>query len=217
LNQQERDMIDGLFERLRQAEQQQASRDPEAEALIQERMASHPAASYLLAQVVLMQEQGMKNLQSRVEQLEQDLTASRFSGSGGAASATGATPEPSAQPPKRSGWSNSASPAASRPGMAPGGAGQTAAAPGQGGGFLAGAMQTAVGVAGGMMLANAVSGLFSSDAEAADAPEAAEAAPEAVDEPQVDEPMDAGGAEDEGGLFGGLFGGGDLFGGDDEF
>jgi hypothetical protein len=38
-----------------------------------------------------------------------------------------------------------------------------------------------------------------------------------VDEPQVDEPMDAGGEEDEGGLFGGLFGGGDLFGGDDEF
>ncbi|NCA71630.1 MAG: DUF2076 family protein, partial [Sphingobacteriia bacterium] len=40
-----------------------------------------------------------------------------------------------------------------------------------GGGFMAGAMQTAVGVAGGMLLANAVSGLFSSPAEAAEVAE----------------------------------------------
>ncbi|MCB1715268.1 MAG: hypothetical protein KDK05_09045, partial [Candidatus Competibacteraceae bacterium] len=45
------------------------------------------------------------------------------------------------------------------------------------GSFLGGAMQTAMGVAGGVMLANAVTGMFADEAEAAPAP-AEEPAPE---------------------------------------
>lgn len=71
----------------------------------------------------------------------------------------------------------------------------------QGGGFMAGAMQTAMGVAGGMLLANAMSGLFAGDAQAS---ETSVAAPEA-----------SGGEEEDGGLFGGLFG--DDSDGDEEF
>ena len=41
-----------------------------AEALIRDLMARQPAAPYLLAQVVLVQEQGLRNLQARVEELE---------------------------------------------------------------------------------------------------------------------------------------------------
>jgi hypothetical protein len=223
LNQQEREMIDGLFERLRQAEQQGEARDPEAEALIQERMAKQPAASYLLAQVVLMQEQGLKNLQSRVEQLEQALaerpqaSSSGFLGGlfGGGSQQAKPTPPPpprtGAQPPsaraaqpQRGGWTNPTDPAAARPGMAAGMPGQAGAAGhGGGGGFMAGAMQTAMGVAGGVLLANAVTGMFADDSEAAEAAAPVDEGLEPpVDEPMIDEPMEAP-PEEDGGLFGG--------------
>ena len=81
MNQQERSLIEGLFQRLQQAEAQAGPRDAEAEALIHDLMARLPAAPYLLAQVVLVQEQGLQQLQSRVEALERDL-AERPQGSG---------------------------------------------------------------------------------------------------------------------------------------
>ncbi|NBC47461.1 MAG: DUF2076 family protein [Gammaproteobacteria bacterium] len=227
MNQQEREMIDGLFDRLRQAEQQGEPRDPEAEALIQEHMAKQPSASYLLAQVVLVQEQGLRNLQGRVEQLEKEraerpqTSAGGFLGGlfGGAPQAkpTAPPPPPGAKPsataaaqPKRSGWTNPTDPAVARLGMAPGTSGQAASA-GRGGGFMAGAMQTAMGVAGGVLLANAVTGMFADDSEAAEtAAPADEGLEPPADEPMVDEPMEAPPEEDSG-----FFG--DFFGGDEEF
>ena len=70
MNEQERRMIERLFQRLQHAETQSGPRDHEAEALIQNLMARQPSAPYLLAQVVLVQEQGLRNLQTRVEELE---------------------------------------------------------------------------------------------------------------------------------------------------
>jgi uncharacterized protein len=212
MNPQERDMIEGLFQRLQQAETGAGPRDGEAEALIRERMAAQPAAAYLLAQVVLVQEQGLRNLQTRVEELERDVAA-RPQGGGGflgglfggertpAAAQPARAPAVAAAPaPKSSGWSNTrVSPHVA--GMQPGAPGTAAAA--GGGGFMAGAMQTAVGVAGGMLLANAVSGLFSGEAEAATPEAAAAAEPEAM-EPEAIEPEPM---EDDGGLFGDFFGG----------
>ena len=81
MNQQERSMIEGLFQRLQQAEAQAGPRDPEAEALIHDLMARQRAAPYLLAQVVLVQEQGLKQLQTRIEALEREL-AERPQGGG---------------------------------------------------------------------------------------------------------------------------------------
>ncbi|MBK5969818.1 MULTISPECIES: DUF2076 domain-containing protein [Thiorhodovibrio] len=224
MNDQEREMIEGLFARLRQAETQSGPRDPQAEALVNQQMAEQPAAPYLLAQVVLVQEEGLRQLQQRVEQLEKDLAAQPsaaqaggflgglFGGSAPAASAPPPPPKPSS-PPKSSGWSNPGT-ASARPGAA------FANAPG--GGFLAGAMQTAMGVGAGVLLGNALGGLFASDhAEAATpepAPDPLAADPVASDRAPADfaeAPAEAEPPEtDGGGLFDGFFDGG-FDGGDD--
>jgi uncharacterized protein len=193
MNQQERSMIEGLFQRLQQAEAQAGPRDAEAEALIHDLMAHQPAASYLLAQVVLVQEQGLQQLQTRVEVLERDL-AERPQG-GGFLSGLFGGGQPQPAPPVASraaagtGWSNSRFPAQATPGTQSGT---------QGGGFMAGAMQTAMGVAGGVLLGNALAGMFGGEAHAAEPPAVAS------EEPAAPEP-DA----DGGGLFDGLFGDGD--------
>jgi hypothetical protein len=192
MNQQERSMIEGLFQRLQQAEAQAGPRDPEAEALIGDLMSRQAAAPYLLAQVVLVQEQGIKQLQTRVEAAEQEL-AERPQGSGflGGLFGGGQTRPAAAAAPRAAagtGWSNTRF-------SAPGGQGAQPGA--QGGGFMAGAMQTAMGVAGGMLLANALGGIFGGEAQAAEPPAAVPEEPVAPEE------------ETGGGLFDGLFGGGD--------
>jgi hypothetical protein len=202
MNEQERNLIEGLFQRLQQAGTQAGPRDAAAETLIHDLMARQPAAPYLLAQVVLVQEQGLRNLQARVDELER---AERSQGSGFLGGLFGGgRPQPAAQarsqPVPGTGWSNSRFPAQGAVLMQPG-----MQAGAKAGGFMAGAMQTAMGVAGGMLLANAVSGIFAGEAAAAEAPsETLAAVPEEAEMP--------GGGEDAG-LFGGLFGGGD----EDEF
>ena len=193
MNQQERSLIEGLFQRLQQAEAQAGPRDAEAEALIHDLMARQPAAPYLLAQVVLVQEQGLQQIQTRVETLERDL-AERPQG-GGFLSGLFGGGQPQPAPPVASratsgtGWSNSRFPTHATPGTQSGN---------QGGGFMAGAMQTAMGVAGGVLLGNALAGMFGGETHAAEPPAAAS------EEPAAPEP-DA----DGGGLFDGLFGGED--------
>jgi len=193
MNQQERSMIEGLFQRLQQAEAQAGPRDAEAEALIHDLTARQPAAPYLLAQVVLVQEQGLQQLQTRVEALERELAErpqgggflGGLFGGGRPQSTAPATPPPTSD----TGWSNSRFPAQAAPGTQPGA---------QGGGFMAGAMQTAMGVAGGVLLGNALGGLFGGEAEAAEPPASVPEEPPAPDD-------DA----DGGGLFDGVFDGGD--------
>src|SRR5476649_1826930 len=65
---QERDLIEGLFGRLKAYEAQQ--RDPEAERLIATLVAAQPGAPYLLTQTVLVQEQALKAAQARIDELE---------------------------------------------------------------------------------------------------------------------------------------------------
>lgn len=212
MNEQERDMIEGLFQRLQQAETQSGPRDQEAEALIANLMARQPSAPYLLAQVVLVQEQGLRNLQTRVEELERQQAEQPKSDGGflgslfGGGQPRAAAPQPPAR--KTGGWSNSTPSSGAVAAMRP----PAGAQPAQGGGFMAGAMQTALGIGGGLLLANAVSGLFADEAEAADPAAAAGEAPEQMPEQMMEDP-DASASEDEGGLFGDFFGGGE----DDEF
>lgn len=210
MNEQERNMIQGLFQRLQQAETQAPPPDAEADALIRQFMERQPTAPYLLAQVVLVQEQGMRQLQSRVEELERAAAERPQAQSAGFLGGLfgGGQPQPSAQvkpqPATSSGWSNSRPTPQGAASMQPGA--QTGA---RGGGFMAGAMQTAMGVAGGMLVANAVSGLFAGDTQAAEAPPAPEdlsAAPEEAELPD---------GEEGGGFFDGFFG--DDGGGDEDF
>jgi hypothetical protein len=207
MNEQEKGMIEGLFQRLRQAESQMGKRDAEAEALINGFMTRQSAAPYLLSQVVLVQEQGLKNLQAQVEELERQLAERPQGGGGFLGGLFGGTSQPAApaqaRPAASGGWGNS--PAGAQ-GLTRGGMGAAQQPGAQGGGFMAGALQTAMGVAGGVLLGNAIAGMFSSPAEAAEstAPAEPEAAPE--------EPV----AEEGGDFFDGFFGGGSDEGGGGE-
>ena len=70
---QERDVIAGIFDRLKQAATQ--PRDPEAEKLIAERLAQQPYAPYAMAQAVYVQEQALLNMQGQIEQLQAQVQA----------------------------------------------------------------------------------------------------------------------------------------------
>ena len=71
LDQNERQVIDELFGKLQQLDQQSPQRDAEAEAHIRQQVANLPAAPYYMAQAILVQEQALGTLQNRVQELEQ--------------------------------------------------------------------------------------------------------------------------------------------------
>jgi hypothetical protein len=170
----ERQMLDGLFDRVRAASN--GPKDAEAERYIADATRSTPSAAYVLAQTVLVQQQALENASKHI----QDLEAQAKSGGGGSGeqgsflgnigrSLFGGSPSPSAPPRGPDPQSYQQQPAYApqqRPTYAPppaqGGpwGGAPAQAPAQGGGFLSGALQTATGVAGGVLLGNAIGGLF---------------------------------------------------------
>jgi hypothetical protein len=171
----ERQLLVGLFERTKSAAT--APRDQEAEAFIAEQIRQQPAAPYLLAQTVIVQDQALQGANARIEELEaqvrtlQSRPAGGFLGGlfGGQRQAPPPTrPAPAAPPsgpwgaPQGGPWG--APPQGGRGpvagGYAPQGWGQQAPAP-DGGGFLKGALGTAAGVAGGVLLADGIRNLFS--------------------------------------------------------
>jgi hypothetical protein len=107
-----------------------------------------------MAQTVVVQEHALNAAQSRIAELEAELTAARQASQGG-----GFLP-----------GLFGGSPASHRTGQPL----QPQRPQGALGGFLAGAAQTAMGVAGGMLLANVVTGMFADDAQEADAPSEAD-------------------------------------------
>ncbi|MDA3919553.1 MAG: DUF2076 domain-containing protein [Salinisphaera sp.] len=149
---QEKQLIDGLFDRLRQAERQTAPRDAAAETRIQEQLREHPNAPYYMAQALLIQEAALNKLHGQVTDLEQRLADSEQRSSaqpaaggflsslfGGGTRPSGAVPASSASAPPPPPY---AAPAA------------------RGTGFLGGAVQTAVGVAGGVVMAEMLTNMF---------------------------------------------------------
>jgi hypothetical protein len=172
---QERDIIGGIFDRLRQAEGQ--PRDPQAEAFIAERIRQQPYAPYIMAQTIYMQEQALANLQQQIEDLQHRQAQPQQSG--GFLSSLFGGGRPAAPPPPPA---HQQAPAYQQQPMgAPqGGPGpwqqqpMAQQPPQRGGmGFLGTAAAAAVGVAGGMMAANALSNAF---ANGAGGPQAANAA-----------------------------------------
>jgi len=229
----EKNLIDGLFTRLRDVEGQAASRDPQAENAIKEHVARQPAAPYYMAQAIIVQENAIQQLDGRIKELEaqieqlkqQAASASRQQSSGGFLSGLfgGGRSEPQPQQPvarpqaarpAASGWSEPGFSNQGGFGQQPGfQRGAHTQQPGGGGGFLSGALQTAAGVAGGMVLGNMLIDMFQDDeqpavAEAAQEPTApaeAESYSQFSDDqtPQGDYFADSGDS-------------GDFFGGDDE-
>ena len=190
----ERQVIDGLFDKLRQVDQQAPQRDADAEAHIRQQVAALPSAPYYMAQALLVQEQALGSLQARVQQLEREATDRQAGGGGflgGLFGGQAAAPQPP-RPPATQATAGPIPPRYLEQGNVAGAAGPWGRG-GMGGGFLAGAMQTAMGVAGGVLLADVLSSAFSSGT--AEAEELAHQT--SWDEPahtdaEPPEPMDAG-------------------------
>jgi hypothetical protein len=143
---QERDLIDGLFNRLKTYEAQ--SRDPEAERLIASRIAGQPGSPYLLTQTVLVQEHALKAAQQRIAELEAKVSA--------AADRPGFLENA----PRIGPWGAAPAAAPTAPGVPARSPLQTAVAQPAGGGFLRSALATAAGVAGGALLFDGIRNLF---------------------------------------------------------
>ena len=179
MNNEERDMIAGLFDRLRQTGL--AEKDRDAEKLIGQYFRQMPDAPYMLVQTVLIQEHALGQAEERIRDLEQQLAATQpraassgsgsFLGgirggargapaSGGSVPSTGgrrmAEPEPGYSSP----WGAPAQPQQMPPQqMQPQQVPQQSSGGGLGG-FMRGALTTAAGVAGGMMIGDALRGMM---------------------------------------------------------
>ena len=146
----DRQAITGLFDKLAQVERQGPARDNEAERFIADAIARQPGAPYYMAQTVVVQEHALNAAQARIEQLEADMNAARQGTSQGGGFLGGL-------------FGGGAAPRPAAPAAQP-------MPQGARGGFLAGAAQTAMGVAGGVLIANAVAGMLAGNAEAAEMP-----------------------------------------------
>jgi hypothetical protein len=157
----EQRLIDGLFSRLKHAEEQSAPRDATAESVIAQHVQSQPAAPYYMTQTILIQEAAIKQLNERVQALESEASQLRatkqssggflaglFGGGQPSSPARGSDPIPGAQ--------NYAAPQNQNYASAP-----NQYAPRSGGGFMSGALQTAAGVAGGVVIGNMLMNMFS--------------------------------------------------------
>jgi len=149
MNPQESNLINELFDRIAQSAAQQ--RDPEAEQLIQQKMAANPHAPYVLAQSTIILQQAVSAAQSKIASLEQQLASAGTSQGGGFLSGVAnlfGSPQPA-----------SARPIAPPPAQPVQTIPQQMSAP-QGGGFLQNAMATAAGVAGGALLFQGIENLM---------------------------------------------------------
>lgn len=211
MNTEEQSLIDGLFGRIKQAEDPNQPRDAQAQACIEAHLRTQPAAPYYMAQAILVQEAALKQLDEKNKQLEAELkqaraqvdaTRSSNTNSGGFLSsifgAGSRSPDPQPQRPAAptsagGGWRDPAPAAYNAP--APAQQPQQSAfnaAPARSGAssFLGGAMQTAAGVAGGVLLAQGISSMFHHNSQ-----------PDEVVEVIKEEPApasDSGGWQDQG-------------------
>jgi hypothetical protein len=179
----ERQLISGLFDRMRGYGA--PDKDREAEALIAQSIRANPDATYMLVQSVLIQEQALEASAGRVQELEDQLRAMEGGGEprgsrsgsflGGAWNSGRRGEEPRSSVPQvgaratpsayesRSPWSQGGA-TQSQPQPQPQ-AQQQAPAP-SGGGFMKSALATAAGVAGGMVLADSLRGMLGGGAHA---------------------------------------------------
>ncbi|MDD2046900.1 DUF2076 domain-containing protein [Pseudomonas putida] len=245
MNSEEQTLIDGLFGRLRQAEDPNVPRDAQAQARITEHLQQQPAAPYYMAQAILVQEAALKRLDEQNKQLQAELNQAKAQVAATTPSNSGRflssifgsgtrDPQPQPQAPASAasggGW-REPSRSFNQPGVAAqqGFNAAPAQTPARGGAssFLGGALQTAAGVAGGVMLAQGISSLFNHQSQ-----------PEEVVEVIKEEPVpasDSGGwgsndeqrlsadnsdyGNDQGGFMDSDYGSDDggFFGGDDSF
>lgn len=163
MNQQERDIIQGIFDRLKAAESQ--PRDAEAERFIADLQTRQPYAPYVLAQSVYALEQSVNTLSGQLDAAQREISdlkakAQAPAQSGGFLSGIFGGNTPAATPRPSGPWGQPIQSQQPQPQSGPWGGQQAPAAPRTGGGFLATAATAAVGVAGGMLAANAISSML---------------------------------------------------------
>lgn len=171
---QERDLVQGLLDRLASAPPQQ--KDPEAEALIRAAVQRNPDAAYLLVQSTIVQDFALQEAQKRISDLEAQVAAAQATSVRAPAGNTAsflpqgpwsnraAAPPPPPTPetatmgaPARPGWGVGAVPPAPPPAYGQ----QAYAQPQQGPSFLRQTATMAAGVAGGALLFQGIQSLFS--------------------------------------------------------
>ena len=156
----ERQLLTELFERVRSASGN--TRDPEAEAFIADQVRAQPYAPYLMAQAVIVQEEGLKKAAARIEELEKAQAQNQAAPqAGGFLGSMFGGQRPSGSVPSVGGAARPSGPWGAGSVPVAGQTQQTYAQPApQGGSFLRNALGTAAGVAGGVLLANSLSSLF---------------------------------------------------------
>ncbi|MEH3117505.1 MAG: DUF2076 domain-containing protein [Methylorubrum populi] len=168
MNSEERDIINGIFQRLEQASGQ--PRDADAERFIAEKLRSQPYAPYAMAQLIYVQEEAIKSLNQQLEQARSQAQ-SQPSGGGFLSSIFGGGQRSEPQRPAGQPWGQQGGYGGPQQGYGqPGGYGSApqggpwGGQPQQpargGGGFLATALPMAAGAAGGMLLGSALSNAF---------------------------------------------------------
>ena len=177
MNSDERQLIAGLFNRMR--DYGAPDKDRDAEALINQQVRANPDATYMLVQSVLVQEQGLEAANNRIQELEEQLRgteAPRGQRSGGffdgfwggrrgeeprsSVPQVGARATPTAYDSRndgRSPWGQNGGQSGPPPQQAPAAAG---------GGFMRSALTTAAGVAGGLLVADGLRNMLGGGAHA---------------------------------------------------
>ena len=164
----ERQMITGLFDRMRSYGT--PDKDREAEAIISDAVRSTPDAAYMLVQSVLVQEHALQEAGNRLKDLEEQVRSlqgggQERAGSGSFLGGLFGGGRPVSQPGASSVpviGSRAAPPAYDQDQQRPWAqaAPQQQSAPPASGGFMRSAMATAAGVAGGMLAAGAIRDLM---------------------------------------------------------
>jgi len=210
----ERQLIAGLFDRMRNFGPPEKDRD--AETLIGQSVRAMPDAPYMLVQSVLVQEQALQQAGQRIEELEERVRAleggqARGQASGGFLGGRWGSSKPAAAQGASVPAIGSRAPANANPSPWSQ-AGPQAQAPAASGGFMRSALATAAGVAGGMLLANSISSMLGGNsAQANPASDASGAAKGGEDSRGEQAHSDAAAYEEPDNTdFGSDFGGGDL-------
>lgn len=204
---QEREMLSGLFARLKQNEP--AEKDAEAATLIRDAVAREPGAAYTLTQTVMVQEFALTEAGQRIQTLEKELAEARtaqtqaqpgFLGARTGAGRPWDRPAASPQQPLR--------PTMMPPPQTQAMTQAAQAAQPQGGTFMRTALGAAAGFIGGAMLMKGLEGMFGGNSGQAHASDLGAAPlPETKPEPDAWNPVqehadyvgndaDAGGSDD---------------------
>jgi hypothetical protein len=79
MNRADKQAIEDLFERLAKVEHETPDRDSEAEAFIRDRLRTHPAAPYYMAQTIVVQERALAEAEKQLGQAQRVARPSRGS------------------------------------------------------------------------------------------------------------------------------------------